>query len=339
MSTLENPSVGSYNLQRDYWRQVNESEGFDIESVSLPPNSGVITGLMPYDCVRFNTYPYPVLVNLYAKVGLHRYNMFKETNFQLHSLVKFNMLPNYLSSFNITLLAHDPALGPLEKTFQVKVDEEKVHCLHIMCTISRLKDEVIPEKPFVPPFHDAAKEDGFFKDELLADSFFKGELPDWPSDVALNDEKRFYLVKESEWQANDWISMYLELVICADGRLTEKVTSANFYMHVFSQLEILEVAIETGIEDVEPLNERLKATSANVYIKFKGMANVLTRRMIFESGEHVERKVVVRRVLDKHGYLTISGKFCGGRSTQKQPSVALQNGKKIQSCKKRPRSD
>ncbi|KAL0699939.1 hypothetical protein Bca4012_056061 [Brassica carinata] len=314
MSTLENPSVGSYDVHRDYWRQVKESEGFDVENVSLPPNSGVvISGLMPYDCVRYS-YPYPVLVNLYAK----------ETNFQLDSLVKFNMLPTFLSSFRITLLAHDPAFGPLEKTFQVKVDEEKVNCLHIACTISRLKDEVIPKKPFVPPFHDAAKEDGFFKDELLADSFFKGELPDWPPDDALNDGKRFYLLKESEWQANDWISMYLELVICADGRLTEK---------------ILEVAIETGIEDVEPPNERLKATSANVYIKFKGLANVLTRRMIFESGEHVERKAVVRRVLDKHGDLTISGKFCGGQSTQKQPSMALQNGKKIQSCKKRPRSD
>ncbi|KAJ0253236.1 UPF0725 protein [Hirschfeldia incana] len=277
---------------------------------------------MPYDCVRCKSYPDPVMVNLYAKVGLHRYNMFKETNFKLDSLVKFNMLQHCLSSFYITLLAHDPALDPLEKTFQVKVNDIKVRCLHIRCTVARLKDEVIPRKPFVPHFHDTSKEDGFFK----------GELPDWPSDNALNDGKRFYLVKESEWQANDWILMYLELVICADGRLTEKE-------HVFSQLEILQVAIETGIEDVEPPNERLKATRANVYIKFKGLANVLTHKMIFESGEHVERKAVVRRVLDKHGSLTISGTFCGGRSTQKQPSVALQNGKKIQSCQKRPRSD
>ncbi|KAG2265462.1 hypothetical protein Bca4012_077178 [Brassica carinata] len=307
MSTLENASVDSYSVQRDYWRQVNESEGFDVENISLPSNSGVITGLMPYDCVRFKSYPHPVMVNLYAKVGLHRYNMFKETNFQLDSLVKFNMLQHCLSSFYITLLAHDPALHPLEKTFQVKVGEQKIHCLHIICTISRVKDEgdlFCTIKPFVAHFHDAAKEDG----------------------------KRFYLVKESEWQANDWIPMYLELVICADARLVAK-------RDVVSKLEILEVAIETGIEDVEPPNERLKATRANVYIKFKGLANVCSPRMIFEIGEHVERKAVVRRVLDKYGYLTISGKFCGGRSTQKQPSVALQNGKKIQSCKKRPRSD
>uniref|UniRef100_M4D7D5 Uncharacterized protein n=2 Tax=Brassica campestris TaxID=3711 RepID=M4D7D5_BRACM len=303
MSTLENLLVDSYSVQRDYWRQVNESEN----------------------------YPHPVMVNLYAKVGLHRYNMFKETNFQLDSLVKFNMLQHCLSSFYITLLAHDPALHPLEKTFQVKVGEQKIHCLHII-TISRVKDEVNPKKPFVPHFHDAAKEDGLFKGELLADSFFKVELPDWPSNDALNDGKRFYLVKESEWQANDWIPLYLELVICADARLVAK-------RDVVSKLEILEVAIETGIEDVEPPNERLKATRAYVYIKFKGLANVCSPRMIFEIGEHVERKAVVRRVLDKYGCLTILGKFCGGRSTKNQPSAALQNGKKIQSCKKQPRSD
>ncbi|KAG2320912.1 hypothetical protein Bca52824_014125 [Brassica carinata] len=184
MSTLDIPSVGSYSVQRDYWHQVNESEGFDLENVSLPSNSGVITGLLPFDCVRYS-YPYPVMVNLYAKVGLHRYNMLKGTNFQLDSLVKFNMLQNCLSSFYMTLLAHEPALDPLEKTFQVK---------------------------------------------------------------------------ESEWQANDWIPMYLELVICAHDRMIQK-------RDVLSQLEILEVAIETGIEDVEPPTERLKAKSANVLHK------------------------------------------------------------------------
>ncbi|WZZ72314.1 hypothetical protein YC2023_083684 [Brassica napus] len=283
MSTLENPS------------------GFDVENISLPSNSGVITGLMPYDC---------------------------ETNFQLDSLLKFNMLQHCLSSFYITLLAHDPAIHPLEKPFPVKVDEEK----NTLFAYYMHHFQMNPKKPFVAHFHDAAKEDGLFKGELLADSFFKGELPDWPSDDALNNGKRFYLVKESEWQANDWIPMYLELVICADARLVAK-------RDVVSKLAILEVAIETGIEDMEPPNERLKATRANVYIKCKGLANVCSPRMIFESGEHVERKAVVRRVLDEDGYLTISGKFCGGQSTQKQPSVALHNEKKIQSSKKRPRSD
>ncbi|CAN6884849.1 unnamed protein product [Brassica oleracea] len=99
---------------------------------------------------------------------------------------------------------------------------------------------------------------------------------------------------------------------------------------VFSQLEILKVATETGTEDVEPPNERLKAKTVDAYIKFKGMANVITPRMIFEIGERVECRAVVRRVLDEHsGYMTLLGKFCGGQSTQKL----------IQSSRKRPRSD
>ncbi|KAJ0237357.1 UPF0725 protein [Hirschfeldia incana] len=317
MTSLEIPSVDFDSAQRDYWRQVRQSEGFDIENVSIPSNMcGMITGLLPIDCVRERGCPYPILVNFYAKVGLHRYNMLKGTTFQLDSLVKFNMSQNFVSSFYITFLAHDPALEPLEKTFQVRVDEQKANLLDFECSIARLKDEVITKKPFVPHFLGDAVDDGFFK----------GELPDWPSYDALNDEKRFYLVKESEWQANDWISMYLELVICAHDRMMQ-------VRDVLSQLEILEVAIETGDKDVEPTNERLKAKSVNVYIKFKGMANVITPMMIFESGEHVERKAVVRRVLDEHsGDMTISGKFCGGQSTRKQPLVALHN-------KKRPRSD
>nr|VDC97635.1 unnamed protein product [Brassica rapa] len=229
-------------------------------------------GLLPFDCVSCG-YPYPVMVNLYAKVGLH-------------------------------------PLDPLEKTFQVRVDEQNANCLDFTCSIARLKDEVITKNPLIPHFHGAA----------LADGFFKGELPDWPSDDALNDEKRFYLLKESEWQANDWISMYLELVI-----LVLIITNINFFVvvlqrDVLSQLEILEVAIETGIEEVEPPNERLEAKSANVYIKFKGMANVRYFRIIFEIGEHVERKAVVRRVLDEDsGYMTLLGKFCGGQSTKKRP--------------------
>ncbi|KAF3598001.1 hypothetical protein DY000_02023540 [Brassica cretica] len=76
-----------------------------------------------------------------SDVGLHRYNILKGTNFQPYSLVKFNMLPNCVSSFYITLLAHDSALDPLEKTFQVRVDEQNANCLDFTCSIARLKDE------------------------------------------------------------------------------------------------------------------------------------------------------------------------------------------------------
>ena len=41
------------------------------------------------------------------------------------------------------------------------------------------------QEPLIPHFPGDAVDDGFFK----------GELPDWPSDDALNDGKRFYLVR------------------------------------------------------------------------------------------------------------------------------------------------
>ncbi|CAN7050300.1 unnamed protein product, partial [Brassica rapa subsp. trilocularis] len=163
MSTLEILLVDFDRAQRDYWRQVRQSEAFDIGNVSIPSNMcGMITGLFPIDCIRERGYPYHVLVNLYAKVGLHRYNMLKVIK---NSLLKCNMLQN--------LIDH--------------------------------------QEPLIPHFPGDAVDDGFFK----------GELPDWPSDDALNDGKRFYLVRLF-WQAN--YLMYLELIICAHDRMIHRVT-------------------------------------------------------------------------------------------------------------------
>ncbi|CAL9216102.1 unnamed protein product, partial [Arabidopsis halleri] len=158
----------------------------------------------------------------------------------------------------------------------------------------------------MPHFHGGA----------LADGIFEGELPDWPSDDALNDGKRFYVVKESEWQATAWISMYLELVITTTDRSISGV--------ILSKLEIVKVAVETDNEDVEPPNERLKAKSVHVYITFKGLAEPRAPRRVFENGEHVERQAIGRRVMDHTGNLTLEGKICGGQYIKKR-SLALKS--------------
>lgn len=98
--------------------------------------------------------------------------------------------------------------------------------------------------------------------------------------------------------------------------MTPKVLfQAKQRFDVMSKLEIVKVAIETGIEDVEPPNERLKAKSANVYIMFKGLEEARALRRVFEIGKHIERKAIVRRVIDDSGFLTLQGKLCGGQST------------------------
>ncbi|XP_010477703.1 PREDICTED: UPF0725 protein At1g23970-like isoform X2 [Camelina sativa] len=254
----------SYTAHVEYWRQAEESEGFDIENISLPSSMDgiVITArLLAFDCKGF----YPrLLTKLYAKLGLHRYNM-----------------------------------------LEVRVDEGQFGTLDIACSVARPKGEETTKMPFIPHFHGGASAAGIFK----------GELPDWPSDDALKDQKRFYLVKKSEWQANDWISLYLELVVYVNDRL---MTRMHQMTEILSQLEIVKVAIETATGDVEPPNERLKAKSVNVYIMFKGLAEPRAPQRVFEIGVDIERKAIVRRVMDEDGYLSLVGKLCGGQSTKKR---------------------
>ncbi|XP_020869863.1 UPF0725 protein At3g19520-like [Arabidopsis lyrata subsp. lyrata] len=260
-----------------YWRQVNHSEGFDIEDVSEPHG---ICGLFRYDCQREDTrYPNPVLVERYARLGLHRYNLSKGTNFQLHHLKKFNMSMNCLSDYYITLAACDPATTSLA-TFQVKVGENCYGILDLTCYIARPQGTP-KESP---------------KPINFGPSYGDGSLPYWPSDF--NDILRFTVLKDSELQDNDWIRLYLELALCTNDRWISDSS--------LSQLQIVRVAIETIGGVVEPPNERLLAKSANVYITFKG----LSYARVGEIGEHVERKIIVRRVLDElTGYLTLQGGF------------------------------
>ncbi|VVB00848.1 unnamed protein product [Arabis nemorensis] len=288
-----------------YWSRVAESDGFDIEDVATIPDN---IGLVSYDCQKSARYPYPVLVKRYAMLGLHRYNMLEGTRFQLQGLLKLNMLQNCVSSYYMTLNARD-STGRL-KPFR----------LDVTCSIARprvKKDEVTTEKPFVPHFHGYAIPDS---------KFFDGELPDWPLDEALNDTKRFYVLKELEWKETECINLYLELLICADDRRRMR-NKKNF----LSNLEIVKVAIETNIEDMKPSNERLKAKCANVYITFKGL-----KKTPWSEEIDVERKAIIRRVIGSTGSLTLVGKLWSGENTEKR-SMTLTSGENAQSSRKRSR--
>ncbi|KAG7595511.1 Protein MS5 [Arabidopsis suecica] len=102
-----------------------------------------------------------------------------------------------------------------------------------------------------------------------------------------------FSVKESELQNNDWIYLYLELVLCAIERVRIS--------------DIVKAVIETK-EDMLTPNERLNAKNAVVYITFKGLANV----RIAAADEHDERKAIIRRILNEHtGYLSLIGDLIG----------------------------
>ncbi|WZZ04210.1 hypothetical protein YC2023_090131 [Brassica napus] len=166
MSTLEILLVDFDRAQRDYWCQVRQSEAFDIGNVSIPSNMcGMITGLFPIDCIRYK---------LLASFPSEMQHVTESYVLFLHSL--------------------HPSLEPLETTFEVQVDEQNINHLEFTCSVAILKDEgdlfctIVHflrdhQEPLIPHFPGDAVDDGFFK----------GELPDWPSDDALNDGKRFYL--------------------------------------------------------------------------------------------------------------------------------------------------
>ncbi|KAG7647755.1 Protein MS5 [Arabidopsis thaliana x Arabidopsis arenosa] len=247
----------------------------------------VLTGLFHYDCQSGRHYPEPLL----------------GTSFELAALLKFNKTMNLTSSYYITLLAHDPSL---QKTFQVRVDEREYGSLDLTVAIARPKKD----------------------QNEVSDGVFQGPLPDWPSEDALrHDRNRFYELEISEWQATDWISLYLKLLILATDR-------GMFVQTGLPQVQILEVVIETEEENEKPPDKRLNARRAHVYITFTGLPK--SPRLV-EIGEHVERKAIIRRVIDASGYLTLLGKFWSGKDTDQQRSMTLASGEQAESSKKRPR--
>ncbi|WZZ72315.1 hypothetical protein YC2023_083685 [Brassica napus] len=207
----------------------------------------------------------------YARVRDDYWRVVREsegTNYQLSSLIKFNVTMNCVSSYYLTLLAHDPDVSPTVKTFQVRIDEKSFGRLDFTCSVARLKEEAKDEgnsakEPFMPHCPEATVP-------------FVGELPLWPSAADLNDESRFYMVNRSEWEATGWILMDRDYQ---------------------SKLKIVNVVIETSADDSEPSKERLKGKSAHVYITFKGLDEPQAPRQSFEFGEHVERRAIVRRVI------------------------------------------
>ncbi|KAL0692417.1 hypothetical protein Bca4012_059597 [Brassica carinata] len=247
--------------QMNYWNQVKESgvksplllltlgHGFDVEHISVPQGT---CGLMPYDCENERIrYPNRVLVNLYARLGLHRYNLSEGTNLEFHHLKKFNRTMNYISSYRITLVASDPATTSLVN-FQVGVSEQAYGRLNLMVFVARPQADRPHGNEVVRPL-------GFTNDPFKPDACDDNGFPFWPTDF--DDTKRFHL------------------------------------SHV-SQLQIVRVAKET-FEDVDVIN-------ANFYITFKG----LPVARVGEDGEHVERKVIIRRYVDPStGYLILMGGF------------------------------
>ncbi|KAJ4868555.1 UPF0725 protein [Raphanus sativus] len=292
--------------QMNYWEQVSESGGFDIEHISAPP-----MGLLTYDCEdKRNLFPNRLLVNLYARLGIYRYNLSKGTNLKFHHLTKFNMTNNCISSYRITLVAYDPVTTSLV-TFLVGISEEEYARLNLMLFIARpqadkphCQEPVRPIGSTIYPLTPDACDD-------------KGLLPFWPTNF--EDTSRFRLMNESELQGNDWIRLYLELALCSNDR--------NIPESHLSQLQIVRVAVEEAVEHADLI----------FYITFKG----LPVARVGEDGEHVERRVIIRTFEDPStGYFTLMGGFgfsVGEDTSHRRPMTRPQSIDEI--CAEQKRLD
>ncbi|KAF3573454.1 hypothetical protein F2Q69_00060506 [Brassica cretica] len=246
--------------------------------IEFPPRRGGY-GLTHVDCVGRRAYTNDALVKLYAKLGLHRYNWLEGTNFELDSLMNFNMR-GAASPYYMTLVARLPSSG-LQQIFQVLVAERRLGILDLTCLISRPQRTESSKKestPFLRPHSEPVS--ATYQDILLG--WTKSVIP-WPSsEIGFSDTKRFYMLNESELQC-DWISLYVELAICTSHRWFKAKDLSNF------ELEIVQVAIES-LDGKEPPS--LKSKAVVIYIAYKDLAKART-------GEPYHCQAVVRRLINE----------------------------------------
>ncbi|CAN8308383.1 unnamed protein product [Cochlearia groenlandica] len=222
----------------------SDSEGLDVA-----------TGPRPFGCtdgmvsVTEKNCPLPTVAPLYAKLGLHAYNLNRWKKFKLSSFKTYYMSTwSATSLYCATLVAKDSKTS-LDQTFEVATSEGSYGYFDLIVDTARPQGT-----------HELFQT--FHWNWTVLDDFYKGNLLELSPKYDYSDTSRFYIVKESELKDNDWIRLYLELAAATTDR-------NNIDSDALSQLEILEVAIETK-DYVNPPEERLNKENAIFYIRFRG---------------------------------------------------------------------
>ncbi|CAH2058637.1 unnamed protein product [Thlaspi arvense] len=218
-----------------YQKQVQESCGFDVDFFNH-----TFTGIVPSGCTPYNT--------LFAKAGLHCYNIEKGKKLQLKSVVNVNAeIASMFNSYSTSEVI-DPDDNSLH-TFQTMVTDavkEKNTSLILYTVICRIK-------PQVPGIGDASVD----WDSDAVDEFYKTDLPDWPLNDGV-DKLDLYEVKETELRDNEWLCLYAETAL-----FTKWKSDLSAYM----PFEMKKVMVQTK-EDVES-SMKLKSSNAIFFMSFK----------------------------------------------------------------------
>ncbi|XP_018444427.1 UPF0725 protein EMB2204-like isoform X1 [Raphanus sativus] len=246
----------------NYMRILRESKGFDSCSLLLPCIFTVTENIC-------NNPPCCALVRLYAKMGLHGYNLFQGKNLQFSGVNRYNKsFRPATSSYYITLEAKNPTIG-LVQTFQTTVSEVSFGELILSCKVAR---------PYGETNTIHIGEENKRNDQMCI-SLLGRMMPKLPQHNPFQKTKRSYVLNKSELQDNDCISLYLELAIATTNRHSSREPD-------LSNLEILEVAIEST-QDLEPSEALGSASDAIFYIRYKDLSRVKN---------DVDRIAIVRRI-------------------------------------------
>ncbi|CAH8390522.1 unnamed protein product [Eruca vesicaria subsp. sativa] len=261
-----------YKREDEFMEKVSQCGGFDIEHLRGRPAC-----FWAAEIAEDETAPKDIV--LYARFGIHKYNMIEGTNLQLHGIEKYNVYRKVpYSIHHVTAVAKDPSAGGSLVTFQTSFYEEGFGVKRLSCFIAR---------PKLGPHGNITLDED---DSPLTESepTDKSSLPEWPGENAFEDKKHYYVVKKSEVRKNDWIRLYLELAF-----YTANLALPNLDL---SKLVITKVAVYSSDESIVVPNERLTARNAIFYIKYKYCPHKSKARGCKRIRDRI---AIIRRKLDK----------------------------------------
>ncbi|KAG2319409.1 hypothetical protein Bca52824_012622 [Brassica carinata] len=220
-------------------------------------------------------------IELYNRIGIQCHNLHKGTNFKFKSRKMYRALMFSYVYFDITLEATDPATGSILSFQTLFGDAGRRSSLGVRMLWHNLGS-------IIKPIRNAELQDDEWDDSTVHD-FYKGPMPKWFSDEAMErDSKKYYVMPESELHDNDWLQLLVEVAF---------FSNADRRLDAYLPLELNSVVVET-LED-EP-REKLKANNAIYYLSYKCCADPCSTPL---AGDHL---AIVRKSMDgKPGHLSL----------------------------------
>ncbi|XP_048593700.1 UPF0725 protein At5g63820-like isoform X1 [Brassica napus] len=247
-------------------------------------------------------------IRLCGRIGLQCYNLQKGTNFKFKSWeICRDQMTSSDDSF-ITLEATDPATGSVLSFQTLLSDFGPRRSLGVRLLWINLASRI-------EPIRNERLDDNWDKNKLH--DFYKGPMPKWFSDEALESNSRKYYVviitSDHSWSFNFYIVTKKRLVSFIHTQVPESEMHDNDWLQLLMEvaffsktdrgfdgdlpLELNKAVVET-FED-EPL-DKLKADNAIFYLSYKCCADPSSTDL---AGDHLG---IVRKTMDgKPGHMSL----------------------------------